>query len=57
MLQDLAHVLRRVGFHHPQRAKVNKQRAIRRKALRKSLRLNAEQCASRCVELFEFPNL
>lgn len=50
--QQLAPVLRRVGPTHPDRAKINKKRAIQRKAVKKKLRVNANAIAARCMELF-----
>jgi uncharacterized protein involved in exopolysaccharide biosynthesis len=50
--QAYAHVLRRVGASHPQRTHTNAKRATHRKALRKAIRLNAEQIAARCLELY-----
>ncbi len=54
MLKDLAAVLRRVGYNHPQRAKTNAHRTKRRKVLRSALHLNAECIASRVLELMDF---
>lgn len=53
LLQQLAHVLRRAGYSHPDRAAVNAKRAVKRKATRKALRRNAEAIASRCLDLLE----
>jgi hypothetical protein len=54
LLKDLATVLRRVGYNHPTRKKTNAQRSKRRKMLRKALRINAENIASRVLELMEY---
>lgn len=53
LMQDLAHVLTRVGYLHPTRQRVNAARAVRRKALRRALRKNAEEIASRCMTLIQ----
>ena len=52
LLEELAHVLRRVGASHPDRAKVNARRAKQRKKLKKALRLNANAIAHRNVQLY-----
>jgi hypothetical protein len=53
LLRELAPVLSRVGHAHPRRSKVNAVRAVKRKALRRALRHNAELLASRCMILME----
>jgi hypothetical protein len=44
--RQLAHVLRRVGPDHPNRATVNADRALKRKRYRRALRANAEATAA-----------
>lgn len=51
LLRQLAPLLRRVGASNPKRHDLNAERAVRRKAIRKSLRQNAELIAARVMEL------
>lgn len=53
LLRQLAHVLRRVGASHADRAKINKKRSMLRKQVRRALRANAEQIAAHCLEHLE----
>lgn len=51
LLRQLAPLLRRVGASHPQRSKVNAEKAVRRKQTRRDLRANAEAIAARLLEI------
>jgi predicted ThiF/HesA family dinucleotide-utilizing enzyme len=52
LLEAYAHVLRRVGASHPERAKVNAKRATQRKHLQRAVRANAEAIAQRNMQLW-----
>lgn len=55
LLEKLAPTLRRAGPTHPDRAKVNQQRRVKRLQLRRAIRANAEMIAARCADLLGEP--
>lgn len=55
LLRQLAHVLRRVGPNHPQRATINKKRRRQRLELRHAVRNIELRIAARCDQLV-FPH-
>jgi hypothetical protein len=55
LLRQLAHVLRRVGPNHPQRATINTKRRRQRLELKHAIRNVELRIAARCDRLV-FPN-
>ena len=55
LLLQLAHVLRRVGPNHPQRAAINRKRRKQRLELKHTIRNVELRIAARCDQLL-FPN-
>lgn len=51
LLKQLVPLLRRVGASHPERRKINADRSVRRKTVRKALRANADAIAARLLEI------
>lgn len=55
LLEKLGPTLARAGASHPERAKENARRRLRRLDLRRALRKNADLIAARCADLLGTP--